>query len=407
MSVSFFIARRYLRSRRNSGFISFITFFAIVGVTLGVATLIITLSILRGFERTIKENVVSFTAHIQVYGFQSQVLNNPEVSIRKVKQRYPEVIAMAPYVSREGMIRSEEGIDGVLVKGIDPANDISAAKGHLVSGQYDLGRRESGVQPIVIGQRLADRLHASVGSKLLVFALGGYSLTLSQTRVMQFEVSGIYETGMEEYDASYVYVNLGNAQRLFEFGNAVSGFDILVSDIDKISLLAQDIPADLGYPHYARTMYQTYRNLFSWIDLQKSQIPIILALIILVATVNVIGTLLMMVMEKTNDIGVLQTVGATPSTIRRVFLYQGLLIGIVGTVAGNVLAYALCWIEMNYRLISLPSGVYYMTHVPIDLSWWNFALVSVAAIALCYMCSVIPSRLAGKRDPVELLRFAS
>ena len=115
----------------------------------------------------------------------------------------------------------------------------------------------------------------------------------------------------------------------------------------------------------------------------------------------------MMVMEKTNDIGVLQTVGATPSTIRRVFLYQGLLIGIVGTVAGNALAYALCWIEMNYRLISLPSGVYYMTHVPIDLSWWNFALVSVAAIALCYMCSVIPSRLAGKRDPVELLRFAS
>jgi lipoprotein-releasing system permease protein len=407
MSVAFFIARRYLRSRRNRGFISFITFFAVVGVALGVATLIITLSILRGFERTIKENVVSFTAHIQVYGFQSQVLTNPAAAMKRVKERYPDVIAMAPYVSREGMIRSEDEIDGVLVKGIDPENDISAAKDRLVEGRYDLSSRESGIQPIVIGKRLSERIHASVGSRLLVFALGGFSLNLSQTRVMQFEVSGIYETGMEEYDASYVYVNLANAQRLFQFGNSVSGFDILVKDVDKVSALAQEIPADLGYPYYARTMFQTYRNLFSWIELQKSQIPIILGLIILVATVNVIGTLLMMVMEKTNDIGVLQTVGATSATIRKVFLYQGLLIGIVGTAAGNVLAYVLCWIEMKYRLISLPSGVYYMTHVPIDLHWWSFALVSGAAIGLCYVCSVVPSQLAGKRDVVELLRFAS
>ena len=407
MSVSFFVARRYLHSRRNRGFISFITFFAIVGVALGVATLIITLSILKGFERTIKENVVSFTAHMQIYGFQSQVLANPEAAVKKVRERYPDVIAMAPYVAREGMIRSEGGIDGALVKGIDPKNDISAARNHIVAGRYDLDERESGIQPIIIGKRLADRLHARVGSRLLVFALGGFALTLSQTRVMQFEVSGVYETGMEEYDASYVYVNLGNAQRLFQFGSSVSGFDVLVSDVGKVSELAQQIPADLGYPYYARTMFQTYRNLFSWIELQKSQIPIILALIILVATVNVIGTLLMMVMEKTNDIGVLQTLGATTQTIKKVFLYQGVLIGIVGTLAGNILAYGLCWIEMNYRLISLPSGVYYMTHVPIDLSWLNFVLVSVAAIALCYLCSLIPSRLAGKRDPVALLRFAS
>ncbi|HLA69361.1 MAG TPA: ABC transporter permease [Bacteroidota bacterium] len=407
MSVSFFVARRYLRSRRNRGFISFITFFSIVGVTLGVATLIITLSILRGFERTIKENVVSFTAHMQIYGFQNQVLNNPAAAAKKVRENYPDVVAMAPYVAREGMIRSDGGIDGVLVKGIDPENDISAAKHHIVAGRYDLDQRESGIQPIVIGQRLAERLHASVGSKLLVFALGGFALTLSQTRVMQFEVSGIYETGMEEYDASYVYVNLGNAQRLFQFGTSVSGFDVLVSDVGKVASLAQSIPADLGYPYYARTMFQMYRNLFSWIELQKSQIPIILALIILVATVNVIGTLLMMVMEKTNDIGVLQTLGATTRTIRKVFLYQGLLIGIVGTIGGNLLAYVLCWIEMKYRLISLPAGVYYMTHVPIDLSWLNFALVSIAAIILCYVCSVIPSRVAGRRDPVALLRFAS
>lgn len=407
MSVSFFVARRYLRSRRNRGFISFITFFAIVGITLGVATLIITLSILRGFERTIKENVVSFTAHMQIFGFQNQVLPNPEAAAAKIRADYPDVITMAPYVSREGMIRSEDGIDGVLLKGIDPGNDISAARNHIVDGAYDLALRISGIQPIVIGRRLSERLNASVGSRLLVFALGGYALTLSQTRVMQFQVSGIYETGMEEYDASYVYVHIENAQKLFQFGRAVSGFDVLVRDVGRVSQLSKDIPAALGYPYYARTMFQTYRNLFSWIDLQKSQIPVILALIIVVATVNVIGTLLMMVMEKTNDIGVLRTIGATTSTIRKVFLYQGILIGFVGTAAGNILAYGLCWMEMKYRLISLPAGVYYMTHVPIDLNWWSFVLVSVSSIVLCYFCALIPSRLAGSRDPVALLRFAS
>ncbi|MBI2618815.1 MAG: ABC transporter permease [Ignavibacteriales bacterium] len=406
MEVSFFVARRFLRSRRNSGFISFITFFAVVGVALGVAALIITLSILQGFERTIKENVVSFTAHMQIYGFQSQALHDPASAIRKVQERFPQVDVMAPYVSREAMIRSQDAIDGVLIKGIDPTNDISAARQRLVDGSYDLEVREDGVQTVLLGKRLAERLNVKIGDRVLVFALGGYSLTLSQARVMQFVVTGFYETGMEEYDASYVYVHIGNAQKLFQFGKSISGFDVLVKDLSSLGTLVQEIPADLGYPYYARTMFQMYRNLFSWIELQKSQIPIILGLIIIVATVNVIGTLLMMVMEKIKDIGVLQTLGASRSTVSRIFLIQGMFIGVVGTMAGNVLAFVLCWIEMEYRVISLPSGIYYMTHVPIVLSWFNFALVSASALVLCYFCSFLPSRLAGHQDPVALLRFA-
>ncbi len=405
MDVSYFVARRFLRSRRNSGFISFVTFFAVLGVALGVAALIVTLSILQGFERTIKENVVSFTAHMQIYGFQNQALHDPQAAIEKVKARYPLVEVMAPYVAREAMIRSDESIDGVLIKGIDPENDISAGRQRLIEGNYDLAVREEGMQAILLGKRLAERLSVNVGDRVLIFALGGYSLTLSQARVMQFVVTGLYETGMEEYDASYVFIHLTNAQKLFQFGSSVSGFDVLVRDLSSLKTLAQEIPEDLGYPFYARTMFQMYRNLFSWIELQKSQIPIILGLIIIVATVNVIGTLLMMVMEKTKGIGVLRTLGASRSTISRVFLLQGMFIGLAGTIIGNILAFLLCWIEMNYRLISLPSGIYYMTHVPIELSWFNFLLVSGAALILCYLCSLIPSRLAGSRDPIALLRF--
>lgn len=405
MSVSLFVAKRFLLSRRNRGFISFITFFAVLGVTLGVAALIITLSILRGFERTIKDNVVGFTAHMQVYGFQSQVLHTPESSRRKVLAEFPEIVAMAPYVTREGMIRSPGGIDGVLIKGIDPEDNVSAMLQHLLRGSGELPSEGPDGPGIVIGQRLAERLRVDVGSEVLLFALGGTSLSLSQTRVLRFQVNGIYETGMEEYDASYVYVHLRSAQRLFQYGNSVSGFDILVSDLARLPALSQEIPSMLGYPHYARTMFQLYRNLFAWIDLQKQQIPIILCLIIVVATVNIIGALLMMVLEKSREIAVLRTLGAPRTIVNRVFLLQGILIGVLGVITGNVLGYGLCWLEMTQRLISLPAGVYYMTHVPIELHWMDSALVSGAALLVCYLCALIPSRRAAARDPVELLRF--
>ncbi|MEP0823381.1 MAG: ABC transporter permease [Ignavibacterium sp.] len=407
MNLATFIAGRFLRSRRNRGFISFITFFAVVGITVGVAALIITLSILRGFENTIRENIIGFTAHLQIYGFQNQALMNPDASIRKITERFPEIRSMSPYVSREAMIRSEHGIDGILLKGIVPDGMMSPAERYLVKGTAALESVKDGLEPVILGKRLAERLRVTVGDPVLVFALGGYSLTLSQTRIMKFRVVGVYETGMEEYDASYVYVHLRNAQRLFQYGSAVSGFDVLVSDPDRITPLSQEIPEVLGYPHYGRTMFQQYRNLFSWIDLQKSQIPILLALIIAVAMVNIIGALLMMVMEKTKEIAVLRALGAGRRTINRVFLLQGMFIGVIGTFLGNVLAYGLCWLEQTYKLISLPAGVYYMTHVPIELNWSDFALVSGVALLLCYGCSLAPSRLAGKSDPVPLLRFAT
>ncbi|MBI3005258.1 MAG: ABC transporter permease [Ignavibacteriales bacterium] len=385
---------------------SLITSIAIIGVTLGVASLIITLSILDGFERTIKSNVISFTAHMQLFGFDNQILPNADKAMQRVMERYPEVTEIAPYLAREGMIRSTGDIDGVLIKGVDPANDISAAKKRLVDGKYDLEESETGLQGIIIGKRLAERLRVAVGEKTILYAIGGTSLSLAQTRIMQFEVRGIYETGMAEYDGMFVYVNLKSAQRLFQVGRAVSGFDVMVSDVEKLESLAQDIPMDLGYPFFARTMYQMYRNLFTWIELQKKPIPIILGLIIIVATVNVIGTLLMMVLEKAKEIGTLATLGMRKRHITRIFVSQGMLIGLIGTLLGNAIAFGLCWLELRYRLIPLPSGIYFMTHVPIDLSFQNFLVVSLSALVMCFLSSLVPARLAARLDPVRTLRFA-
>ena len=404
--VTDFIAIRHLTSRHNRGFVSFITFIAIIGVTLGVASLDITLAVLGGFEKTIKENVVSFTAHMQLFAFENDLLPDPALTIQKVIARFPEVLEMAPYLSREGMIRSNSEIDGVLIKGIDPTNDISAAKRRLVDGVYDLEERDIGAQRVIVGRRLAEKLNVRLNDRVLMYALGGSSLSLGNTRIMQFEVSGIYETGMADYDGSVIYVNLRNAQRLCQVGKTVSGFDILVGNTDSLASLAQQIPEYLGYPYYARTMFQQYRNLFAWVDLQRVPVLIILALIVIVATVNIIGTLLMMILGKSREIGTFMTLGMQRKNIVRVFLKQGMLIGIVGTMLGNLIALLLCWLELRYRFFPLPSGIYFMTHVPIVLSVFDFILVSAAALGMSFLASWLPSRLAAKMDPIKLIRFS-
>jgi lipoprotein-releasing system permease protein len=403
--VSYFIAFRHLVSGHNRGFISFITWIAVVGVTLGVASLIITLSILGGFERTIKENVVSFTAHMQVFGFQGQLLPDPDRAHQIILQKFPEVTNIAPFLSREGMVRSKSEIDGVLIKGVEPENDISAAKNRLVEGSYDLAEQEKGLQTTIIGRRLAEKLRVRVGDDVLLYALGGASVSLSQTRIMKYRVAGIYETGMADYDGSFIYINLRNAQRLFQTGNTISGFDLLVSDLDRLESLSRQIPEELGYPYYARSMFQMYHNLFTWIELQRKPIPIILGLIVIVATVNIIGTLLMMVMEKSKQIGTLRTLGIHRSALVRIFLSQGMLIGIAGVVLGNLIAFVVCWVELRYHLFPLPSGIYFMTHVPIELSVQNFLLVSVSVLMMCFLASVLPARAAAKLEPLTLLRF--
>ena len=405
MPVSLFIALRYLRSQHHRGFISFITGIAIIGVALGVASLIITLSVLNGFERTIKENVVTFTAHMQLFAFQNQLLPQPDQTIQEVKLRHPEVMEMAPFLSREGMIRSEATMDGVFIKGIDPSNDVSAAKTRLVEGEYRLESREKEIEGIIIGRRLAQKLEVRPGERIMLLSLGGSSVSLSQTRVMQFEVRGMYETGMGEFDESYVYIHIKNAQRLFGVGSLVSGFDILLSDVTNAGVLAAEIPEELGYPYFARTTDQMNRNLYTWIELQKKPIPIIIGLIIIVATVNIIGTLLMMVMEKAKEIGILQAMGSGKKQVMNVFLLQGMVIGMAGTILGNILAYGLCWIELRYKFFSLPSGIYYMTHVPIDLSVEVFLLVSLLALLMCFLSALIPSRVAAQQDPIRLIRF--
>jgi lipoprotein-releasing system permease protein len=193
---------------------------------------------------------------------------------------------------------------------------------------------------------------------------------------------------------------------LFQYGDAVSGYDIRLTDVDSAEAVALGVQEELGYPHYARTVFDTYRNLFSWIELQKKPIPIILGLIIVVATVNIVGTLLMMVLDKTREIGILASMGATRRGISAIFLRQGMTIAFAGTAAGNVLAFVLCSLQQELKILSLPSDIYFMTSVPILLRPEYFLLVSGVSLALCLLTSLIPARLAARLNPVTAIRFS-
>lgn len=408
MPYTSFIARRYLKFRRGSGekdFISFLTFIAITGITLGVAALIITLTILAGFEHEIKSKVAGFTTHIQVTGFQNQTFKNYDGAAEQMRSSISEIDAVAPFASKEGMVSYGSDVEGVLVKGVEPANDITTAKNYIVEGTYDLHREETHIAACIIGKKLLVKLHAHCGDTIAVFGLTGSYYEMHQPKIVPFVIAGVYESGMSEYDDVYLFTDISAAQELFMLGPAATGFDVLLKDVDTAPEVAEKIQDLMGYPYYPRTLFQLYRNLFTWIELQKQPVPIILGLIILVATVNIIGTLLMVVMEKTNQIGILKSMGASNSDIKKIFLFEGLFIGLTGTILGDCFAFVVCWTQQTFHYFSLNSSIYFMTQVPILFHWQNFAMVSVIAFLLCILAAYIPSAIAARLDPIRSIRF--
>ncbi len=405
MSFEFFITKRYIKSTRITGFISLITLISIIGIMLGTSALIIALSISNGFERELKEKVIGFTSHIQVSKFDVRYTEkNDWESFEKIKM-VSNVKAVSPFAGREAMIRSSYGIEGVYLKGILPEYDFSIIKRTIIEGKYDFDESD-GLPKIIIGKKLANKLGVELGDKVVILAINPDNPYFSAPKIEQFKISGIYETGMAEYDDIFVYVLLKHAQYLLDIGNKVSGFDVMVKNVDFIDETALLIQDKLGYPYYTRTMYQMYRNLFAWLELQKKPVPIVLGLIIIVAVFNIIGTLLMMVLEKTKEIGILKSMGANSKSIMKIFIFQGIFIGIVGTALGNLLAYILCRIQLDYKPLSLPEDIYFMNSVPILLEASNFIIVSIATLVLTFIATLIPSAIASRVQPVEAIRFA-
>ncbi len=406
MSYELFLSRRFLRPGRDSHFISFITLISIAGVAIGVTALIISVSVLSGFEKEITERAVSVSSHIQVTTFKPSGIADYQSVINQISN--PEenlgIVSAHPFVQHEAVIKFKDNTEGIILKGVRSEDNIFSSQRKIVQGSGDISVIDSGITPLVIGNKIASKLNISVGNKVFIIATVGIPSPSNPPTVKPFKVIGIYESGLKEYDDVILYTGLGDVQKLYEMGNNISGIEVMVSDISTIQEATNKIKKILGYPYYARSVFQVYKGLFTWVELQKKPIPLVLGLIVIVAAFNIIAFLLMIVLEKTETIGILKSLGSTNRDITRIFFFQGLLISVTGIIIGNIIGYGLCLLELNYNLIKLPD-LYYMTRVPILLDWGSGLLITGLTFILSLLVTIIPSYLASRLNPVTSLRF--
>ncbi len=406
-----FVALRYLRGAegRDEGrrFLRFVTYVAVGGVAVGVAALLLSLMIVRGFSREIQDKIVAFGSHVRVENYVDRPLARADTLAPKL-EALPGVTRVTPVVEDFGLLRSRSGIDGGVVVGVPEGSQRMIAE-QMEAGAFSFAPDSAGRAGIVVGQKLADVLGVEVGSQLTAFSMREYGggVTMQRPRVRAFHVAGIYETGLADFDEVYAYTDLASARALFEIADdAVSRFDLELADIAEADAVAAHITEAFGVPVYARSIFRVQQNLFAWVNLQKSIIPLVIGVIILVAAFNIIGTLLMVMLEKTGEIGIIRSMGAPARGVQRLFLWLGFLVGAAGTAIGAGLALVLALLQLRFGIIPLPQEAYYIDTAPIELSALDFVLVTAVALALCTLSAYLPARVAARLDPVRSIRFA-
>jgi len=418
VSYEIFVAKRYLRSSQKAGFISLITYMAIGGVILGVAALIIILSVTNGFSGEVKNRLIGMNAHVTIRRFDGEALDDYREILDKLRG-FPEIVGAAPVIDSKMVITSKRDlrrIDGVFVWGVDPEifPQVSDLPQHLL---YDPDQKiilgelpEQKARGIILGEQLARRLKAGPGSEMLLVTVRNMDLEEAvmdgfTPRPWSFLVTDTFESGMYQYDDNFAFIALADAQRILELEDRVTDVHIRVQDIYRATQIREALEEEMGYPYSVRDWTQLFPEFFRWVELEKWAIFIALSLIILVAAFNIMSILAMSVLLKTPEIGILRAMGCTTRGIHRIFMYQGLVIGLVGTVLGGLTGFVVCLLQQRFELISIPGDVYLINSLPVDMEVVDFLLVSVVSLTICLLTSIYPARKAASLMPVEAIRY--
>ncbi len=415
MKYEWFIGLRYLKAKRKQTFISIITVISIVGVTVGVTAMIIVLAVFSGFEKTLKEKILGTQAHLVVLKASQQGMDHYEEVLKQV-QEVKGIVSAAPFILNQVMLSSESNVTGAVIKGIDPdrvGKVTELAHNMKAGGLHDL-KGESDSPGIILGVELAKNLGVSLNDAIQVISpLGTITPMGMMPKMKRFRVVGIFYSGMYEYDNTMAYVSIEGAQKFFGMGARVSGIEIKTNDIYQVKEIGKEMRKKLGFPFWTKDWMEMHRNLFSAMKLEKIMMFIILVLIILVAAFNIISTLIMVVMEKYKDIAILKSMGASSKGILKIFVIEGLVIGVVGTVLGTILGLVVVFnlsgiqglLEKLLGLKILASDVYYIDKLPSEVNPLDIALIVMTAILISLLATLYPSWRASKLDPAEALRY--
>ena len=409
-SLELSIAIRYLRSRRRSKSFSLISIIAIGGVLIGVSALIVIMGVMTGLQLDLTEKILVGSADIQVFSFSDDIRLPAWESVLAETKKLPGVTAGAPFVQTQGLLRSKSGTKGAVVVGIQPEGtpgvDVTSVRSHAIMGDFRFRAPDGSRRGAVLGKVLASNLNAFPSDTILLIGLGTMNAATGAIipRLDTFVVTGIFDTGLYEYDATYMYVDLKAAQKFAGFGDDVTGLELSVVDRWQSKQIALNIEASTKTAVRAVDWQQQNRPLFQALKLEKLGMAIILLLIIVIAAFNIVSTLTMVVADKTREIGILRTMGLSAKSVRRIFMWQGILIGAIGTGSGLVLGLIVVAVMEKLKWPPLDPQVYFIDHVPVIVAPLDVIIVAVSSMAIATIATLYPAGQAARLYPVDAIR---
>jgi len=407
MLFELFIAARYLRAKRKQAFISIITVISVVGVMMGVTALIVVLSVMNGFREDLMSKILGVNSHLLILSHEGSFRNWEAVS--RQADEVDGVVATTPFIYSQVMLNSPASVSGAVFRGLDTrtAGKVIAMGRMIKRGSLNaLDSVQNGLPGIIPGVELARQLGVQPGDELTVVSPQGKLTPLGRVpESRKYRVVAFFDSGMYEYDSSMVYVSLAEAQDFLGMDDRVTGIEVKVKDIYKSDQVAEAIATKLRYPYWTKDWKVMNRSLVSALKLEKITMFVILIMIVLVGALNIISTLVMVVMEKNKDVAILRAMGASARSIMSIFMSQGLLVGLVGTLAGLGAGLGLCELLHRYKFIKLPADVYYISTLPVKVEMGDVIFVTVSAVLISFIATLYPSWHASKMSPVEALRY--